>query len=416
MKGPLDELGTVVVTELLRRLRSRLFWFASLGGILAIAFLIEAPTFFGSIARASSSDIVIAGSASLRARAKPLLEKNRDFRVVASVATLPRTVTAAYLDAHGKAGAAVALSERGRKLHVDVYPRDLSAFAGVEFGNLAPLAIAVATGASSSRMAEAATLVRADHPLESKFADSRTAALAHGIAFGLIFVLYLAIILASQSVMSAVAEEKTSRIAEILVATIAPWNLLAGKTVAAAIIGLVQIGVWVATAALLLPSAAASLSSDAGSAQSGGAYSIFAAVSPGEIVAFFAFFVLGYLQYATVYAAAGSLISRTEDLGSVATPLVLPVVGAFVIAQYALLSPNAPLVVACSFVPFISPFVIFTRIAIADVPWWQTALAAAVDAAAVIACFWAAGKVYRVGMLLYGRVPSIKQVLAALRG
>jgi ABC-2 type transport system permease protein len=324
-------------------------------------------------------------------------------------------VTNAYLAAHGKAGAAVAIAERDGKLHLDVYPRDLSAFDGAQFRDLVPLNIELATGIAAHRIDGAISIDRAIHPIDEKFADTRTAALAHGVAFGMIFILYLAIIIASQSVMSAVAEEKTSRIAEILVATISPTNLLAGKVFAAAAIAIVQVGSWFATAAVLVPFAAASpifASAATGSEKTGAAA---LGIDPLLILYFIAFFVLGYLQYATTYAAAASLISRTEDLGTVTTPVILPVVGAFFVAQYALVEPDAPIVVACSFVPFLSPFVMFTRVAISVVPWWQPVLALFIDAATVAVCFWAAGRIYRVGMLLYGRLPSAKQIFAALR-
>jgi ABC-2 type transport system permease protein len=253
------------------------------------------------------------------------------------------------------------------------------------------------------------------HPVDQKFADAQSATFAHGIAFGLIFILYFAIIIASQTVMASVAEEKTSRIAELLVATISPVNLLVAKTFAAAALALVQIGVWVATALVLIPSATASFASSTPSAEALAQSAQLFSVDPGELVAFAIFFVLGYFQYATIYAAAASLISRTEDLGSVATPVILPVVAAFFVAQFALLQPNAPLVVAFSFVPYISPFVIFTRVAISIVPWWQIAIAVLINVATVVASFYFAGKIYRVGMLLYGEAPSPKQVWAALR-
>jgi len=409
------DLGIVFVAELVRKLRSRLFWLATAGGMFAIAVLIEAPIFFSAIAQSSSSDIVLAGPPSLVARAKTLMERHKDYRVVATVDALPARVTNAYLAAHGKAGAAIAIAERDGKLHLDVYPRDLSAFDGAQFRDLVPLNIELATGIAAHRIDGAISIDRAIHPIDEKFADTRTAALAHGVAFGMIFILYLAIIIASQSVMSAVAEEKTSRIAEILVATISPTNLLAGKVFAAAAIAIVQVGSWFATAAVLVPFAAASpifASAATGSEKTGAAA---LGIDPLLILYFIAFFVLGYLQYATTYAAAASLISRTEDLGTVTTPVILPVVGAFFVAQYALVEPDAPIVVACSFVPFLSPFVMFTRVAISVVPWWQPVLALFIDAATVAVCFWAAGRIYRVGMLLYGRLPSAKQIFAALR-
>jgi ABC-2 type transport system permease protein len=415
-----NELGIVFVAELLRRLRSRIFWLASVAGVVAIAFIIEAPLFFESLAHSSSSYIVLAGPPALRAGAKPLLERKGAYRIVASVDTLPAHVTVDYLTKHGDAGAAIALSERAGRLRLDVYPRDLSAFDDVEFRSLAPLGVELGTGLAPARVERAATIEHVVHPLDAKFKDTRSATLAHAVAFTLIFMLYLAIILGSQSVMSAVAEEKTSRIAEILIATIDPVHLLYGKTLAATAIALLQIGLWIATGAALLPNAAAQLAAAGSGNASGSAAatpeaSALLSVDPGLLVAFLAFFVLGYLQYAAIYAAAASLVSRTEELGSVTTPIILPVLGAFFVAQYALVTPDAPVVIVCSFVPFLSPFVAFTRLAITEVPVWQVVLEIAVNVVTVVSCFWAAGKIYRVGMLLYGKLPSPRQVFAALR-
>jgi len=409
-----NEIGIVFAAEFARKLRSRVYLVATLGGALMVAFLVEAPTLFSHVSLASTSDIVLAGPAALRQRAAALMQAKDDFRVVASLDRLPQPVTLDFLDAHHKAAAALELSVQAHKLHVDVYPRDLAAYDEIEFRVLTPLSVEVATGLPSAEVAPALKVVRAIHPLDRKFVDAKSATFAHDVAFGLIFILYFSIIIASQSVMASVAEEKTSRIAELLVATISPVNLLTAKTLAAAALALLQIGVWVTTALVLLPRAAMSLAgSQAALGPDSGAQLL--AFDPGELLAFAIFFLLGFFQYATIYAAAASLISRTEDLGSVATPVILPVVGAFFIAQFTLLQPNSPLATAFSFVPFISPFVIFSRIAISQVSWWQIALAVAINLATVAVCFYLGGKVYRVGMLLYGNAPSLRQVWAALR-
>jgi ABC-type Na+ efflux pump permease subunit len=408
-----NEIGIVFAAEFARKLRSRVYLVATLGGALMVAFLVEAPALFSHASFASTSDIVLAGPAALRQRAAALMEAKEDFRVVSSLERLPQPVTLAFLDAHHKAAAALELSVQQHKLHVDVYPRDLAAYDEIEFRVLAPLSIEVATGLPSAEVTPALKVVRVIHPLDRKFVDAKSATFAHGVAFGLIFILYFSIIIASQSVMASVAEEKTSRIAELLVATISPVNLLTAKTLAAAALALLQIGVWVTTALVLLPRAAVSLAGSQTLGPDSGAQLL--AFDPGELLAFAIFFLLGFFQYATIYAAAASLISRTEDLGSVATPVILPVVGAFFIAQFALLQPNSPLAIAFSFVPFISPFVIFSRIAISLVPWWQIALAVAINLATVAVCFYLGGKIYRVGMLLYGNAPSLRQVWAALR-
>jgi ABC-2 type transport system permease protein len=413
----MNDLGIVLSTELLRKLRSRIFWIATVGGVLVIALLVEAPFFFASIAHTSNSDIVLAGAPALRERAVHLLERKKNFHVVAQLDTLPLHVTPEYLDRHGHAGAALGISIVRGRLHVDIYPRDLSAFDEESFGSLMPLAVSVATGLSSQRIEHVATVARTVHPIDAKFKSTRAAMVAHGIAFGLVLMLYLAIILGSQSVMSAVAEEKTSRIAEILIATIRPSTLLYGKTIAAALVALVQVALWIVTAAALVPQATRSFVQVTGEppiANAGGAPMILA-FDPWLLAAFLAFFILGYLQYAAVYAAAASLVSRTEELGSVTTPVIMPVVAAFFIAQYALLEPTAPVVTICSFVPFLSPFVAFTRIAVTSVPGWQVAVALLVNVATVAASFWIAGRVYRIGMLLYGKPPSLPQIVAALR-
>jgi ABC-type Na+ transport system ATPase subunit NatA/ABC-type Na+ efflux pump permease subunit len=371
----MNEVGLVFTVEFMRKVRSRVFLIATFAGVLSIVALVLIPAFITHAAKSSSDTIVLAGPEPLRARAASLLQKHHDFRVVYQAERLPQPMTVGFLDDHEKAAAAVVVSEHAKRLHLDVYPRDAAVFDEVQFRSLVPLNVELATGASAAETENVAKIERSLHPLEKRFADAKSATFAHGVAFGMVFILYLAIIIASQSVMSAVAEEKTSRIAEILIATISPANLLAGKVLAAAVIAIVQVGCWLATAAVLVPFAASSQLFTSTPLGPGGATPAALGIDPLLALYFIAFFILGYLQYATVYAAAASLISRTEDLGSVTTPVILPVVGAFFVAQYALVEPNAPLVVICSFVPFLSPFVMFTRVAISVVPWWQIVLA-----------------------------------------
>ena len=409
----MNEVGLVFMAEFLRKVRSRVFLAATVAGAVMVAFLIEAPLLFTHVSLSSTKDVIVAGPSPLRETVAHLLDGGPDFTVIATVPRLPQPVTLAYLKAHGDAAAAIAVSSNGKRLHLDIYPRDLAAYSDVSFRDLVPLNAELATGVPRAELKPALKIDRTLHPVDAKFADSSSATFAHGVAFGLMFILYFAIIIASQNVMSAVAEEKTSRIAEILVSTISPVNLLTGKTLAAAALAIAQIGVWVATAVVLLPQAGAALGGATPTVAKQG--STLPLVDPGVIVAFALFFVLGYLQYATIYAASASLISRTEDLGTVTTPVILPVVGAFFVAQYALLQPDAPFAVAFSFVPFFSPFVMFTRIAVSAVPWWQIALSVAINLMTVAACFYAAGKVYRIGMLLYGKLPTPKQILAAIR-
>jgi ABC-2 type transport system permease protein len=180
---------------------------------------------------------------------------------------------------------------------------------------------------------------------------------------------------------------------------------------AAGTLGLAQIAAWGATGILLAPFTLGATLRPGPHA----AVTPLLLVSPWTLAIFVTFFILGFVQFATMYAAAASLISRTEDLGSVATPVILPVVGAFFLAQYASVAPNAPLSVVASLLPFTAPFVMFTRTTISSVPPLELGFSVAINVVAAIVCFGLAGKVYRVGLLMYGKLPSLRQVVAAVR-
>lgn len=408
----MNEFGLVFSAELFRKIRSRAFIVATVAGMLSIAVLVLAPELFARTLRTSSSSVVLAGPADLRTRAAELLR--RQYEIVAQVHTLAVPVTVQTLDGYHKAVAAIVLSREERRLRIDVYSRDLSQVGEGLARTLGPLQLALATGADSTAVTRMTQPDLRAHAIDSKFADADAAELAHDIAFALIFVLYLSIIITSQSVMASVAEEKTSRIAELLVATISPTQLLAGKVLAAGTLGLAQIVIWGATGAVLAPLGLGGLVD--GAAAGGLAPHLpVTLVSPLTLAIFLAFFVLGFIQFATIYAAAASLISRTEDLGSVATPVILPVVGAFFLAQYASVAPNAPISVIASFLPFASPFVMFTRSTISTVPPLELGLALAINVVAAVACFQIAGRVYRVGLLMYGKLPSLRQIWTAAR-
>jgi ABC-2 type transport system permease protein len=406
----MNEFILIFQSESLRKIRSRAFIAGTIAGMLSIAILVLAPEMFARTLRTSSSSVVLAGPPALRLRAAELLRARYD--VVAQLDALHLPVTATSLDGYDQAAAAIVLSREPQRLRIDVYARDLSQVgAGLEL-TLEPLQLSLASGADAAGVARMMQADLRSHAIDSRFENADAAEIAHGAAFGLIFVLYLSIIITSQSVMASVAEEKTSRIAELLVATISPVRLLAGKVMAAGTLGLAQIAIWGATGAVLAP---LGLHSMLGSSGAGGPHLPPTLVSPATLAVFLAFFVLGFLQFSTIYAAAASLISRTEDLGSVATPVILPVVGAFFLAQYASVAPNAPVSVIASFVPFVSPFVMFIRSAISDVPPLQLAIAFLINAVAAFLCFGVAGKVYRVGLLMYGKLPSLAQIATAVR-
>jgi ABC-2 type transport system permease protein len=406
-------VGVVFSAEFLRRIRSRAFLAGTVIGAVSIVLISLLPSLLGGMMSSSTKRIVLAGDPALTSAAHTLLA--RDFEITAIVPKLDGTPSAAFLDAHGKAAAVAVLARDRDGLRVTAYARDPSAFRDAFASDLAPIQIALATGAPVARVAAHSKVPVDVHDISGRFADAGAADAAKGIAYLFVMLLYLSILLNAQSIMTSVAEEKTSRIAELLVATLDPARLLAAKILAAAATGFIQLGVWIVTG-IAAGRALTTVYAHGDAAAAAGAPALGSlTVSSGEILAFLAFFVVGFAQYGVMYAAAASLINRTEDLGSVAGPLVVPVVVGIILAQIGLQFPNSPNVIVCSFLPLLSPFVMFTRIAVSNVPVWQIAASLAINVAAAVLLAWLSGKIYRVGLLLYGRPPSIKQIVATLR-
>lgn len=410
-----DETGIVFTAEFLRRLRSRAYIVGTLIGIVSVGLLILIPSIIDRALGGTTKALVLAGPADLRNPARALLERDPAVRIVDEVDAAPQPPTLAFLDRHGKASAVITLVRTAKGLKATAFARDPGGFPTGQIGRaLMPLNMALGTGLSTSQVSPFARNPLEVRGVETRYATEASADLARAVAYGLVFILYFAIIFNGQAIMSSVAEEKTSRVAELLVATIAPAALLAGKVLATGATGLIQVALW-GTTGFLLSSLAFHDAGTASAAASQATLSLANALSPGEIAAFVAFFLIGYFQYSMLFAAAASLISRTEDLGTVTTPLMMPIVIAFLIAQYALISPNGSVAVIASLIPLVSPFVMFMRLVITEVPLWQTVLSFALNIAVLIAIVPLSGKVYRIGMLMYGRPPKLSQIWTVLR-
>ena len=382
----MNTIGIVFSAEFLRRVRSRAFLAGTVIGAIGIIFLTVLPSALGGMTSSSAKKVVLVGEPTLTAQAKKALA--RDFDVAATLPRLDQKPTAAFLDAHGKAVAVAVLTANPGGLGVTVYARDPSQFRESFGRDLAPVQIALALGVPPARI-EASSKVRVDvRDVSGRFADAAAADAAKGVAYFFVIMLYLSILLNAQAIMTSVAEEKTNRIAELLVATLDPSRLLAAKILAAAATSFIQLGVWIATGLFAGRVFVDAFGGGDAAARSAPTMMGTIDISSGEILAFVAFFVLGFAQYGVLYAAAASLINRTEDLGSVVGPLVVPVVVAFVLATIGMQVPNDPKIVVCSMLPLLSPFVMFARVAVTDVPAWQLGVSLAVNAASAVLLAW----------------------------
>jgi ABC-2 type transport system permease protein len=213
-------------------------------------------------------------------------------------------------------------------------------------------------------------------------------------------VLYGLLILFGQFVAQGVVEEKASRVVELLLATMRPWQLLAGKVIGLGLLGLAQIVVIAAVGVT-------------------GALAFDLVDIPGDLigtaVGVVAWFVLGYAFYASIFAVAASLVSRQEDLGTVVMPTTLVLVVAFVIGIQAAGDPGGTLAVVTSYIPGLSPMVMPVRQAAGDVALWETALAVVLMLVAIALIVRLGGRVYAGALLRTGGKTKLREALRAER-
>ncbi len=405
----MSDLITVFSAETMRRLRSRTFMIGLVFGIIGIAAIMELPRYFESY-DVQSKRVLLAGDAQIVAAARPLLDK--DF----TIAGERRSLDAPSLrELKAKSASAVVAIARGPQgIRVTLYAKDPGVLSADALRrDLIPLNVQLAGKLRAGQVQALMRIPVRTQSVSSKFGSAAQADAAKVIAYVLLLLLYILIMVNSQLIMSSVAEEKTSRIAELLVASVRPSALLAGKIASSATLAIAQMIIWVAIA-YALGAQAGPAGAPANDAADSGGFSL-NGVSPTDIAGFVLFFLVGFLQTSTLFAAVGSLINRTEDVGSLSGPLFLPVVAAFIIAISALAVPDSTAVVVTSFVPLIAPFVMFARIVVSTVPLWQVAVSLAINVAAIYAIAVIGGRIYRVGMLLYGRAPKLSQIWHAVK-
>ncbi len=413
----MNDFITVYSGDLMRRIKSRPFLIGLVLGTVAIVAMFKLPTMLVPTIVNQGTRLVIVADAPLAAQARPLLAKTLTVKGVVPAGT---TVDRALLQRFD-ADSAVSIAQVKSGIRVTIFAKNpTSVPSGRVRAALLPLQVQHATHLTSAQIAAALDANVEVRSLSTKFHSVHQAVAAQGIAMTLVVFLYVLVLMNSQFVMSAVAEEKTSRIAELLIASVDPMVLLAAKVLVGATLSILQLLVWVGIGIALGSGGGAA---SAGAANAGAAnanpFSLSGllgnTLSPEVILAFGVFFILGFLQISTVFAGVASLINRTEDLGSISGPMVIPTIAGYFIGILAINAPALPVVTVTSFVPLLSPFVMFARMAVSHVPLWQIGTSIALNLLALWAFAWFAGKLYRVGMMLYGRPPKLAQVWEILR-
>ena len=223
-------------------------------------------------------------------------------------------------------------------------------------------------------------------------------------------LLYATLVVYGVTTMRSVIEEKTTRIVEILVSSLRPVQLLTGKILGVAAVALTQYLIWSVTAGLI-----GAYGATAAAALRPGASMPRLHLPPGVLVYSVLFFLAGYLLYASLYAAAGAMVSSEQDAQQVQTPITLVIVVSFLLFNAVVRNSNSPLSVVLSLVPFLSPILMVLRIALQTPPFWQIALSLVLSLITTLGVVQLSARIYRVGILMYGKRPSLVELMRWLR-
>ena len=229
----------------------------------------------------------------------------------------------------------------------------------------------------------------------------------------MMLVLYMLIMLYGQMVMTSIIEEKNNRVLEIVVSSVKPTQIMLGKILGIGAVALTQIVIWAVLVFAFAQWGMPLLMNDAaGDADSMTAVSNL--VQPGHIMYLFMCMTLlmigGYLFYSSIYAAIGSAVDNIQDASQLQTFAVLPIIVGMVMAFAAVNDPFGPLAFWMSMIPFTSPMVMMARVPF-GIPGWEVALSLAVLAVSVWFTIWLSAKIYRVGIFMYGKKPSVRELV-----
>jgi ABC-2 type transport system permease protein len=218
---------------------------------------------------------------------------------------------------------------------------------------------------------------------------------------GMVMVMYVTVLLYGVNVMRSILEEKTSRIMEVMLSIASAKDLMAGKILGVGAVGLTQVGIWVLTAGIFSSSA---LVASAGL--------IKGVLSVKLLLYFGVFFLLGYVLYSTLCAAVGSMVNSEQEAQQMQFLVMMPMILSVIFIVNIFQHPSSPIAMFGSFFPFTAPLVMFSRIAIQpETPWWQIAASIALMIATIYGMVWLCGRIYRVGILMYGKKPNLPEIM-----
>jgi ABC-2 type transport system permease protein len=243
-------------------------------------------------------------------------------------------------------------------------------------------------------------------PVEIDTSASGDTTVAFFAAYILFFLMYMVIMLYGMNTARSIIEEKSSRIFEVMLATIQPDEMLAGKILGVGSVGLTQVGVWMIAAVTI------------GTVFSGtipGSVAGHSILSAGQIAFFVAYFLFGFLLYSSVAAALGAMTNSEQELQQLNMFLVLPLAFSMLMLFSIIKDPDSTLSRIVSLIPFCSPLLMNFRVSIGNPQPWEEILSFVLMSLTILAILWFASRIYRVGILMYGKKPNLPEILRWLK-
>ena len=224
-----------------------------------------------------------------------------------------------------------------------------------------------------------------------------------------VYLLWVAVMTIAQLLLTNVIEEKSTRVIEVLLSSVSPGELMSGKIAGTAATGLTMLGCWIATLLVFLQFGLPFVVAGVGAEQVLDA--VVAVVGPANLVCFLGYFLAGFLLYAALFAAIGSVVSSIKEAQNLMTPIVMVMMVPLLTMIFVTRNPHEPLGVVLSYIPAFTPFLMMNRVAaIPPAPWWEILLSGALLLVSVWAAFRLAGRVFRVGILMTGKPPTPREI------
>jgi len=228
-----------------------------------------------------------------------------------------------------------------------------------------------------------------------------------GTTLVLVMLLYGTLLFYGITVMRAVVEEKTSRVMEVLLSSVTAKELMAGKIIGVGSVGLTQVLIWMVTVGLYGGATLAALMSVTG----GDTFRL----DPRMLISFGIFFLLGYALYSTLYAAVGASINTEQEGQQLQMVFAMPLIIAVAVMFPTIQNPNSTLAVVASMIPFTAPIIMYIRFALGAAPIWQMAISVAIMAVTIYLILALCSRIYRVGILMYGKRPTLPELVKWLK-